>query len=203
MTKHAKPNSSVLLLFLIFVVLFSGSSIAKDISIPNGAPVYWNGQPRNEVYGAIRNYIGSDFVANYFYQGKLVYQVEDGLGAGPYITRKIGHDIYLLGGFRYQDGSAQSAVIVTGSGHVLLAAIGSELYQCASTTGSKPLMAVFVRDPKNLQYLPALKAWAASYCKKYTVHVYNLNCKAGKTKKPLITNCPMKQPTTFHGTSAK
>ena len=175
----------------LLALLSPSGALAGDMHAKNGAPVYWNGQPINKVYIAITHYIGNDFLAKWFYQGKLVYQVEDGLGAGPYVVNRVDHNVYLLGGFRYQDGSAQSAVIATRSGRVLLAAIGHELYQCASTAGSKPLMAVFVRDPNNLKYLPALKAWASSYCKKYTFHIYNLNCKVSKNQKRLITDCPL------------
>ena len=175
----------------LLALLSPSGALAGDMHAKNGAPVYWNGQPINKVYIAITHYIGNDFLAKWFYQGKLVYQVEDGLGAGPYVVNRVDHNVYLLGGFRYQDGSAQSAVIATRSGRVLLAAIGHELYQCASTARSKPLMAVFVRDPNNLKYLPALKAWASSYCKKYTLHIYNLNCKVSKNQKRLITDCPL------------
>jgi hypothetical protein len=165
-------------------------ALAGDVYAKNGAPTYWNGRAEHKVYASLWKYIGSNFIANYFYAGKLVNQVGSGLEVpGP--PEKITNNAYMIHGFRNHDGSAQSAVIATGSGRVLLAAIGHELYQCASTAGSKPLMAVFVRDPNNLKYLPALKAWASSYCKKYTLHIYNLNCKASKNKKPLITDCPL------------
>jgi hypothetical protein len=171
-------------------LLSPSSAIAKDIYAKNGAPTYWNGRAEHKVYVSLWKYIGSNFIANYFYKGKLVNQVDSGLEV-PGAPEKITNNVYLIHGYRNNDGSAQSAIIATGSGRVLLAAIAHELYQCASTAGSKPLMAVFVRNQNNLKYLPALKEWASSYCKKYTLHIYNLNCKLCKNKKPLITDCPL------------
>ena len=174
----------------LLTLLSPSGALAGDMHAKNGAPTYWNGRAEHKVYASLWKYIGSKFIANYFYDGKLVKQVGSGLEVpGP--PENITNNVYINHGYRNHDGSAQSAAIVTRSGRVLLAAIGHELYQCASTTGTRPLMAVFVRDPNNLKYLPALKAWASSYCKKYTLHIYNLNCKVSKNKKPLITDCPL------------
>ena len=192
MPTHFRRFYRGLAIILAMAALLSVSyrAVARVFYAKNGAPAYWNGQPENRVFTSINNYIEDAFRANYFYKGRLVYQVEDGLGAGPYISRTVGHETYLAAGFRPQDGSAQSAIIVTKSGRVLLAAIGRELYQCATIAGSKPLLAVFVRNPKNLRYLPALKTWASSFCGHYVIHLYNLNCKH-QGRHPLITNCPL------------
>ncbi|WP_436396289.1 hypothetical protein ACSDBR_07180 [Acidithiobacillus ferriphilus] len=174
----------------LLALLSPSGALAGDVYAKNGAPTYWNGRAEHKVYASLWKYISNNFLANYFYEGKLVNQVGSGLEV-PGQPKKITNNVYMIHGYRNHDGSAQSAVIATGAGRVLLAAIGHELYQCASTAGSKPLMAVFVRDPNNLKYLPALKAWASSYCKKYTFHIYNLNCKVSKNQKRLITDCPL------------
>ncbi|MHB8253135.1 MAG: hypothetical protein ACYDEV_05430 [Acidiferrobacter sp.] len=183
------PRRLVILLSIVGFFSFPSQVIARVFYAKNGAPTYWNGAAEHRVYVSLWKYIGTKFRADYFYKGKLVNQVGAGLEV-PGMPKSIETGIYLVHGFRYQDGSAQSAIIVTKSGRVLLAAIGRELYQCATTVGSKPLMAVFVRNPKNLRYLPALKTWASSFCGHYVIHLYNLNCKH-QGRHPLITSCPL------------
>ena len=166
------------------------ASVLSIASFPTSAreniPHFWQGAMEKHVTSSINHYIGHKATAEFFYKGLLVDQIFSGFD----ITRKtvaIHKNIYLLSGWRNQDADNQSAVVVTRSGHVLLAAVGTMLVRSNRIT---PVIAVFVRDRKNLFYLSAIREWIPHRYHGYLLRLYNLNC-ANHNKKWLITNCPL------------
>ena len=110
----------------------------------------------------------------------------DALGGYPFPPKRIDPRIYLVYSFRPHDATNKGAVIITSSGNVLLAALGS--FECGLYPGIHfpSSVHVFVKNTKNLRYLSAIKTWASSYCHHYTLRLYSLRC-----AKSNIVNCPL------------
>lgn len=161
-----------LLASILTVVAMFLASNTLAYSVTEQSPNFWAGQLGKELSKKMNDYIGGKFYGNFIYRGKVIKQLNDVFT----MTRKteiIGHNIYLLPGYRYEEAESQGALIVDRSAHILLAAI-------AVHVGTHlPQINVFVRDKSNLKYLPEIKKWAASqpeYYKNYQLSIFNLSC---------------------------
>lgn len=168
---------------LPFVVFFPTSCTANNRE--HKAPVDHMGRLNKNAQASLNSFLGH-FRANFIFPGKLSTQMGDALGGYPFPPKRVDPNIYLVYSFRPHDATNKGAIIITSSGRVLLAALGS--FECGlyPRIHFPSSVHVFIKNTKNLRYLPAIKAWASSYCHHYTLHLYSLRC-----AKSNIVDCPL------------
>lgn len=169
------------------VLLFAFLSVhCLAHTIEYRAPIDHMGRLDKKAQVSLSRFLGH-FRADFLFHGALSTQVVDTLGGYPFPPKLLGHNTYLIYSFRPNDATNKGAVVITSSGKVLLAALGS--FQCGLYPGIAFPSSVraFVRSTRNLRYLPAIKTWALLYCHRYALHLYSLRC-----AKRNIKDCPLR-----------
>jgi hypothetical protein len=179
--------------YLVFVALFFLISISKS-SYAEQIPNFIFGNLAQKLGANMDSYVNGDrFYANWIYKGKLSEQFQSIFTmSDDYPTKRLGPNLYITTGYRYQDATNRGAMVVDGAAHIYLAAIAqAATYSHGELQVPLPQLRVLVRDPKNLRYLPDIEQWAQSQpdVRGYVLTLYNLNCKAHD-----IAQCKMPVP---------